>query len=218
VKEKEKIFRVVLDGVINGEPIISASCVSGIGPESNNLFPEVENYARLNDSYANSLIKTSDRTYFRANGYAADSTFFELFPFPVLEGDLSDALNVKNNIVINKQLAANFFGDEPAIGKQLLVREQVFSVSAVLDDIPSNSHLQFQFLVPTLNMPKWWHYDAWGGDNAITYIKLNTDIDIHSVSTKITDMVYGHNPFWKEFNVGFSLQNIKDIPFSGAIK
>ncbi len=214
IGDKDKIYRVILNNSRDDMPEMSAASMNGIGPEVTKLFPEIENYTRLHQPYPNSLVRTLDKKHFRVTGYFVDSTFFRILNYPVLEGDPSRALNVKNNIVIAKQLANKCFGKNPVIGKQLMIDGHIFTVSAVIEDVASNSHLQFQYLIPTLNAPDNWHKNKWGGDNCITYLKLNTRDKVELLNKKITDLVYANNKGWEEIKVSVKLQNIKDIPFS----
>jgi putative ABC transport system permease protein len=218
VKNKDKIYRVVMKVSRDDKPFMCASSVNGVGSESTKLFPEIDNYTRLHQPKPDFLIKTLDNKFFREVGYYADSTFFDILPYPVLEGDLSKALSIRNSIVIEKQLAIKCFGDKSAIGQQLIVNEHEFTVSAVIDNIPSNSHLQFRFLIPTLNLGQSWHRNQWGSDNSITYLKLNNSKGIELLNKKITDLVYKNQSIWKEIKAQVVLQNIKEIPFSTNFK
>lgn len=102
VKDKEKIYRVTVEGVISGQYIRSAYCLPGVGPEAIQKISDVESYTRFVDNYGHqSLIKTHNNDYFKAAGISADSTFFNFFPFQAISGNLKTALSDRNNVVYN---------------------------------------------------------------------------------------------------------------------
>ncbi|HET6541925.1 MAG TPA: ABC transporter permease, partial [Chryseolinea sp.] len=111
--------------------------------------------------------------------FFADSAFFELFDFPLLEGDPSDALAKPLSIVITESMARKYFDNEDPIGKFLRFQgRQNLLVTGVLKDIPANTHFQFDFLVSfqtlipeTYNevVPERWH---WYWNPCWTYLLL----------------------------------------------
>jgi len=218
VKDKELIYRVNLTGIINNEPIKSAGCFPGVATEVVKSIPEVEEAVRTDKNTGGDLIKTEDNKFFRITGFAADDGFFRFFPYPVVNGQLNKVLANRNNIVIVKDLAQKCFGTESAIGKNLFVRNRNYTVAAVLDNIPDNSHLQFQYIIPILSLDQSWHNNQWGGDNSIVYLKLNPNSDIEPINSKITSIVHDHIPEMKNHNIGFVLQPLAAIPFDNDFK
>ncbi len=116
----------------------------------------------------------------------ADSNFFSFFSFPLIQGDAQACLKDKNNVAISKSFAEKFFGTNDAIGKVLRIEgamaatELPFKVSAVFEDVPYNSHLQFDMVVPfellyddpTVNILNLWPND-WIGN----YVQLEPKAD-----------------------------------------
>src|ERR1700753_3341717 len=109
--------------------------------------PEVE--------YATNFGFNNDNTFrvgnkiLKLNGNSADSDFFKMFSFPLLKGDARTALNTPVSIAISRKMAVDFFGSpDAAMGQNLLYNNKKnFKVTAVFEDVPHNSSLQFEYLI-----------------------------------------------------------------------
>ncbi len=214
IKDKDKIYRLTSEGIISGQYIRAASCFAGVGPEALQKIPELDSYTRFIDNHAHkSLIKTDNNEYFKAGGISADSTFFNFFPFQSISGNLNTALSEKNNVVIDKPLAENLFGRDYPIGKTITIDNTEYKISAVINKVPSNSHIQFRFVIPVYR-DEWWVKHQWNGDNSITYFKINTKADLISIDSMITRIIYDHNALWKNVGIKLKLQPLSDIPYS----
>ena len=216
VKDKSNVYRVHLEGFVNGEDVKSSGCVPGIATFATSL-PEVDVAIRMRVQ-SNTVINTTDDKFFRVDGFAVDSAFLDIFPFKVIAGDGKQALKTKNSILIDKKLANQCFGQEMPVGKNLAINGQKYTVAAVIENVATNSHLQFRYLVPTLNLGTDWQRNQWGADNGIVYLRLNTKSNIKALNEKITETFYNRSPFFKDLKVHTSLQPIKDIPFSNEFK
>jgi putative ABC transport system permease protein len=221
VKDKGSIYRVNLKGIINNEPIKSSGCYPGLASEAVKLIPEITEAVRITINFQDSedQIRTEGNQFFRVKGFAADEGFFSFFPFPVLEGQPDKALTTPDNIVITKDLAWKCFGNETAIGKSLFIRDKNYMTAVVLENIPANSHLQFDYIISTVSLGKSWIRDQWGSDNSNTYLKVDSHANIDSLNSKITSIVHNHIPqLANNFDVSFVLQPLKDIPFDNGFK
>jgi len=111
----------------------------------------------------------------------ADSSFFKLFDFPLLQGNKETALQ-PGGIVITKHLAEVIFGHPNAMGEELLLQQKeiqkVVTVTGVLDDNPGQSHLKFDALVSysEFNNPSW---------GSVDYLLLNANTDWELLENKI---------------------------------
>ncbi len=213
ISEGEKIYRVTLEGYINNEFISSTQTIAGIGPMAMQDFPEVENYTRLVNNYRDCIISLEDKENFRVSGFAADSTFFDIFPYKSIQGNLSTALSHKDQIVIDQYLSEICFGDKDPLGEIISVDNHKYTVSAVMENIPSNSHLKFHFLVPFIN-EEGLAQNQWGGDNAILFLKLKNTNNIKALENEITKKVYDRTTLWERLKIVFRLQPLYDIYLS----
>ena len=218
VPGKENLFRINLEGYINGEHIKSAGSFPGLAGAALRSIPEIKKTIRTDKKKRGSLLKTDKNKFFRADGFAADTGFFSMFPFPAIAGDLSNVLKDKNNIVIDEALAIKCFGKQSAIGRTLLLDGQQYTVAAILEKVPSNSHLQFQYVVSTLSLGQSWYNNEWGSDFATTYFQTVENTNIEDLNEKITSIVKERIPLMKDYDLRFLLQPVVDIPFDDDFK
>lgn len=103
--------------------------------------------------------------FIRGTYHIVDSGFAEMFDFPALEGSLKDGVSKADHIVLTASVSERLFGSaEVALGQtvSLVNEKQHFVVSAVIEDPPRNSSLQFEILIPWQNAPDWLSEDQVG--------------------------------------------------------
>jgi putative ABC transport system permease protein len=212
-KNKENIYRLNFGGEINGQSTKVCSSPQGVGPEALSVFPEVENFTRIRELIRKPF-KVGNNHFYVDKGLTADSTFFSVFSYQGKTGDLSQSLNKKDLVVLDEFLAEKCFGKENPIGKTLEIDQQTYAVSAVIKNIPENSHLQFHYVTPVMNITDGWQFNKWEGDNCTQYLVFNTSINKTKFEDKLTQMLYSKTNTWKEYKVKLSLQPLKEIHFS----
>lgn len=152
-------------------------------------YPEVKKITRFYNWKP--LIKTGDNIH-DGSGGLVDDDFFSIFTFPFIEGSPETALSSRENIVLTESAATRYFGNHDPIGRSLLINNDLeLIVSGVLEDIPENSHLQFDFLASMKLMGKRadtsWSYEV------RTFALLEKNIDIESFSEKISGFIMEHD-------------------------
>lgn len=148
-------------------------------------YPEVEKTARVN--FLPPVKIASGDKQFYGRGRIVDSSFLEMFTFPVVKGNATTSLHDVSSIVLTEKLAQSIFGDEDPIGKILkLDNTDNFKVSAVVKAPPSNSQFEFEFLVPWSYMRmKGWDDTFWGNNSIATYVLLKENSSLASIEPKI---------------------------------
>jgi len=92
------------------------------------------------------LVTLAEKSFYEQSAFV-DPDFFEMFTFPMVEGDQKNPLPTLNSVVITKRTANKYFGREDPIGKTLTINDRTkFSVTGVIEDVPSNSSLEFDIL------------------------------------------------------------------------
>ena len=135
-------------------------------------YPEVEESGRFM-SRERTLFKNGNNNFYETKVYYADSTIFNIFTYKFVEGNAAHALNEPNSIVITRSLAEKYFGkNTPAVGKTLRTVYDVYKVTAVIEDVPKNSHLRFDMLISWTSLPQKskWCGQNWGNFNNFTYV------------------------------------------------
>ena len=117
-------------------------------------YPQVEQYTRIYTFNGDKLIKKGNEYINEEHVAHADSTFFDVFTLPAIEGDTRTALNEPNTVVITESMAKKYFSSTQALGKNLELKDEknpLYKVTAVIKDIPENSHFHFDFLFSMKN-------------------------------------------------------------------
>jgi putative ABC transport system permease protein len=161
------------------------------GPLSDVLkkdIPEVKYVATL---ISGSNIMTVGDNVFKEKGYYVNPDFLKMFSFPLLKGDTASALSMVDGIVISEKLAEKYFGDEQVIGKTIIINNKdPFVVRAVVREIPANSSLQFDWLIPLdyYRSKNGW-LKSWGNYSAAMYVMLNQGTSLNNVNGKVAHLL-----------------------------
>jgi putative ABC transport system permease protein len=154
--------------------------------------PEVEYACRT--TWGDRLLFTfQDKAIFE-EGLYADSTLFKMFTFPILSGDVNNPLPDVNSVAISKKLAAKFFDNDDVLGKVFKVGNTEMNVTAVFQDLPENSSIKFDFVIPFQVYAKensW--LEHWGNNGIQTFIKLKSQTNYKEVNKKIIGFVKEKN-------------------------
>ncbi len=155
-----RLVRVTTEYKVDGTKHQLGTTASMEGPRLAAAFPEIESYARIrnHDPY---VVRYDDITYIEPKFYFADSTFFKMFSFPLIEGNVQSALDGPDKIVISQSMEKKYFGNARGLGKLLLIGgTKSYIVSGVAKDPPVNSQIKFNFVasyasLPDANSPNW---------------------------------------------------------------
>jgi len=162
---------------------------SPLAPAIKENVAAVDNAARIRRC-ATFAFKAGEKMFLEENGATGDPELFDIFSFKVLLGNPKEALEVVENIVVTESFANRYFGNNNAIDQQLTIEgEGMVTVKAVIEDLPANSHIKFDYLLSHKFAE---HYRlcglGWGDPNFLTYVKVqnNANIpDVHSAITKV---------------------------------
>jgi putative ABC transport system permease protein len=161
-----------------------------MGPCLKQDFPQIKEFTRIYSFDQIKLIKRGSAFIKEVGVYYADSTFFKVFSFPAIAGNLETALNEPNSIVITESTAKKYFGSSDALGKIITMddnKNAAYKVTAVIMDIPQNSHFTFNFLLPMCNLNyRWGNYSS---SNFFTYLQLKDGIDYISFEKNLQQYI-----------------------------
>lgn len=225
------LYRVVTTTSRNGavdEP--GAPSAWALGPSLKDEVPEVERFARIHPDYTNPVISNAakpDAVFEERRVLYADPAFLQMFTYPFVAGDAENALAEPGTIVVSESTARKYFGEENPVGRDLELRGWVdgsFRITGVLEDVPPNSHLQFDFLLPMSELLENSGYSdastGWNWSNFYTYIELRGGSDVSEVNRKSTDvyMRYRGDDF-RESNTTARLtaQPLRDVHLNNEV-
>src|SRR5690606_3341954 len=134
-----------------------------LGPALASKFPEIKHTTRYNNT---SFLFTANENKAIVQGAFVDSTFLDMFDFPLKEGDIRTALSHIDNIVITESFAKRMFGETNVVGKALKIDSTDYAiVTGVLKDLPKNTRFQFNYLLPWTYLQKIGASDENWGNN-----------------------------------------------------
>ncbi len=173
------IYRICTDQPREGAVVPYVSSVNGLGPSLVEEFPEILASTRFG-RMAISMFQYGENRDFENNGFWADGTLFDVFDFELERGNPDSALVRPNTLVISREFARKYFGDQDPLNQTIrLNNANDFVVTGVLAEIPSESHLQFDYLLSLSTLGN--VVDSWQQQWIITYILVHSDTDMESL-------------------------------------
>lgn len=193
-------------------------------------FPEVQSAVSLTPLWAAGLtrethsLKNPDRDdrYDELNILAVDTTFFDVFDFPLVRGNKNGLKDIRG-VYLSESMAKKYFGDEDPVGKHLAVDSSNYLVDVVgvFRDVPENSHFHFDFLGSYVREKSFNPTDrfySWEDFGHYNYIRLKPGTDAKQLESKL--MAWSRKYLkWSEQDYasladqhyGFRLQPVTDI-------
>ncbi|HNP18332.1 MAG TPA: ABC transporter permease [Fulvivirga sp.] len=159
----------------NGESTIRQYVPSAMVEPILTSLPEVEAITRVFPSEA---VFGKGDSKFSEKGIYADSSFLNIFSFPLKEGSISDMFSQTNAVIISSKLAEKYFPDEMALGKQIDIiqnQKQSYVVAGVLEDLPDYSSLKFDYILSYDNFEKTFR-PWWGKENKNSFTNFNVTV------------------------------------------
>lgn len=184
---KDRLMRLTMEYSMDGT--VSEAAVTGTkpGPYFQRMFPEVESYCR---TYLSTRVVRNGNEMFEEKGFFyADSTFFQMFSFPLLQGSENTALASLNSIAVSESIARKYFGSTDISGKTLNIGEKDYEITAVFEDVPANSQLKFDMVSRFENLGQNTIAENWWTANWVTFIMVKDARSIASLQSKIDQLM-----------------------------
>ena len=217
----DNIYRV--DYLLYEEDILEQHSAAGskaIGKEMKKYFPEVLNYARFyrTESLVKYGFEDGDEAVKERDILYAQSSFFDLFSFPLVEGLADSSILALDHAVITEETARRYFGNDNPMGKVLKIDGgQDYVITGIVKSIPGNSHFKFDILLSYENLIQQnrrnWDDSFWGED-VYTYVLLAPGTDAEALEAKLPQIPEDFlGDFMKRafFLMEFKLTKLTDI-------
>ena len=218
-KNADNVYRIVTNIKEPDDAFTWAIAQIPLAEELRDNYPEVKNAVRFFSMNRN-LYKNDDKQFYEADFFLADSTVFDMFTYEFVKGDPGTALDQPFSIVLTEKIAQKYFGDEDPIGKSIQNQQnEEFKVTALIKNVPPNSHFKFDALVSRNTRPQ--AQGGWGGFGVSTYIQLPPGYDLNKMHASLDTIVKQRvNPIFEQYGISvkYDLQKITDIHLHSKIQ
>ena len=224
----DRVYLLKRHGIYGGRELTSSSNNALSAGLMKKDFLEVENTVRIG-FMPDPAVQYKEKKFYVNRALYADDSFFEIFTYPMTEGNPEIALKAPFSVVLTEETAAKYFGEENPIGKSLRFNNKDnFAVTGVIENVPRNSHLLFDMVCSFQTLysqnPKGHPFlNDFTSNNFRTYILLHKDADPGGLEVKFPEFIKKHGGIKLRFIVSsleYFLFPLTDIhlhtPLSGG--
>jgi putative ABC transport system permease protein len=205
IPNHENLYRVALERIYPDHSSYYAIIPDSYSEVMAEEIKGVEESVRLFDFGNSNIVEVGDLKIEERNLIAADSNFYDVFKFEILQGNENTALTEPNTVVLTQATSQRLFPEQAAIGKSVRLFGQDYAVTAVMENVPENSHLKFDYLFSSTSFPGL-AQENFTGFSAYTYLKLSPEIDPSQVEASIPGLVnkYAAGQIERDLGVSFA--------------
>jgi len=204
------LYRIELRITQNGGVVEYPNVDVAVGSGIKNSFPEVLSSSRINRQ-GEIFVKSGDKLFKESNIAFCDSNFLQIFSIHLTAGDIKSALVLPRSIVISKAMAHKYFGDEPALGKSLLIGREPFKITGIIEKIPDNSHFHFDAFISMATNYYAIHGNTWSNIGFYTYLLLDKKADPKKLEAKFPDLIQKYVAPEAVHDMGISLAEAQKV-------
>lgn len=215
-ENSERIYRLRYERTDQaGESVKFASCCPPAAARIRGKYPEVEQIGRIVRNQAS--VSYGDTKFLEERMYYAEPEFLSVLKFKFIVGDPQNGIREPNRAFVSRSTAARYFGDQDPLGKTISVDKKTdYTVVGVFEDIPQNSHLKFDILLPWENLvsesgPA--YTEEWGHTGSYTYLRTTPGTDPEAFEKKLLPLIEAECPWLKEYKmtIDLKMQPLADI-------
>src|SRR3984957_4964698 len=167
----DRVYRIAKDFVNDdGSRLPDATSPGALAPAMQREIPEVAHVTRVFPGWGGKfLMRVGEKRFMEERLFRVDSSFFDVFTVPFIEGDAHNSFRQLNSIVITQRMARKYFGDKEAMDQVIHTDMGELKVTGVVRDVPAAAHMHYDFLVSIRKFGA--DVDgAWGWYNFYTYV------------------------------------------------
>ncbi len=183
--------------IIHPDDVMDPNVPYALAPRLADEFPEIKQFTRI---YEYGLLATCTFKYqpgegipvmfYEDNVNFVDSSFFSMFSFPFVFGNPETAFENPNSLVITDEIATKYFGPDNPLGRILNLNNREDLVVSGVIHIPSNSHIQLDFIAPLPDrLANDWNW------RDPSYVLLDKNASVAEVRQKIVGSLSKHSPY-----------------------
>ncbi len=177
--------------------------------------PEIEEVVRVQGAFGSPNLVTDEISFAQAGILFVDPEFMNVFSFQLISGNMDAFADDPNSILISKEMASRFFGDEDPVGKILRYYDAFnLVVRGVLEDVPAYSHLQFSALI-NIDFQRIFNatiFEIWGSYTTTYYMLVRENTNIGTLENKLLTLyAEAVNPAYTDGTRNFYLQPLSKV-------
>jgi putative ABC transport system permease protein len=209
------IYEVHVNAPFNGDTLTMKACPGPLAEAIQNKTPQVEQATKM--TYGSDALFTAGNKTLKEKGTYATEGFFRVFRFKAIDGNPDQAIASVDQIIITKKIAEKYFNTSEAVGKKIRIdNKKDYRVGAVIEDIPHNSTIQFDWMINFKEQEQDW-MKTWGNISFPSYVRLKPHIDLSNTALSLRTI------YPKFASEGFrsnypTLQAITDVYLYGDYK
>jgi putative ABC transport system permease protein len=216
----DRIFRLQQNRFNDGKLTTQwAAGAAGAGKTFKDALPEIEAYAKLKSS-GDAIISYNNIEFRQGKTYFANEDFLRIFSYKMVDGEINGSLSAPNTAVITESSARKYFGNENPVGKVLhRNKSESFKITAVMADMPANTHLKFDLLFSFAtfikNVGEGSEVETtFDWDGFYTYLLLKPGTNSKLVESKINALLqkrFAEDMKAGNWGLNYKLQPLRDI-------
>ncbi|MGD1891426.1 MAG: ABC transporter permease [Cyclobacteriaceae bacterium] len=218
----QSIYRIKHDRYQEGAVLTeSATTFSRIAQELQQTYPSVEAVCRLHKAGGSIAVQAGENLFWEDQIIGTDTTFFNLFSFRFLYGTPETALTSPNAVVLTASTARKYFGKTDPVGQEITIdgpygvwgeygyeSRGTYIVAGVIEDLPTNTHLNFDLLASFSKYSNLENEVNNWGDSFYTYFKLSEPSEVSTIISGLPAIVNKYRP---DQGIALSVQPMPEI-------
>jgi putative ABC transport system permease protein len=237
IPNHENLYRVVNNYNLDGQIIKYTWFAPPFAKAIQDDFPEVVLAGRTNEGSSfgsgknNIRIEGDPQNQYEGDFIHVDQQILDLFQFKMVYGELKEALNQPQTLVMTRKKANKLFLGENPVGRTIYINDNTelpYKIGGVIEDLPETGFFQFDFLF-SLTAKEFWVGEqvSWESQNYQVFVQVNPGTDMEALNPRLSEIgrkyilpveIKNGNPNAEEEmkNVSFSLQPVTDIHLRSA--
>jgi putative ABC transport system permease protein len=176
----KNIYEVYVNAPFNGDTITMTACPGPLETAIQSSIPQVEQATKM--TYSRDVLFTVGNKTLKEKGTYATPGFFKVFPFKTIAGNPDEAIAAIDQVVITRKIAEKYFNTFEAVGKTIRIdNKKDYRVGAVIEDIPHNSTIRFDWLMNFKEQEEDW-MKTWGNISFPTYVRLRPQVELSNTA------------------------------------
>jgi putative ABC transport system permease protein len=190
---KATLYKVWNRDIVNGSLFCWDGTPHPLGPDLVHEYPAIANMSRVDDRW---VVTDVGNKKMSSHMNVVDTSFLSMFTFPMIAGDPATALQSPDAMIVTQSMAKKLFGDKDPMNQSVLIEHHRYKITGVLKDLPTNSTIDFEFLLPwSFELRNYSEEHDWGANIINTYVQLKPTADENRLNDQIkkTTIRHSHN-------------------------